>query len=542
MNPHLLRAGLTTCLLSLALASAANAQTTPLPRSPGGDVLHSPWSLPGSPSESPDPLPETSEPTSEEDGAESEERGVMVYRSAPETNSDLVQDTSAEVRLDDRTEPEDMLHYHAMFDPSVAPWKRNNARDVVNASGELVIGDPSRVPVPIASLPTSGDRALWYADIRVDLQPNVLAPLPSVAPDMRIRSVESTPPLPDMTFSVDSAGNFGVKAPVKGRVRLLLLVDAPNAYFGAPIPEGVLTRDAWRSFPRGRPLVPAPMQEAAERLWPLLQVHPSQPLSESLKRLVSWFRSFTAGPAPAMDGTLLESLVRGQRGVCRHRAHAFTILAQSLGIPARHVANEAHAFVEVHVPGERSGWRRIDLGGGADGLTIHGGHGHPPHVPGPDPFPRPPPYFAGATTDPPLQDSPHIITGLTPATEPPQGLGRALAWKPFTPPPAPGPEQRATDVQLLRTESSILRGESLLVEGIITDEAGSPLPGLPVWIELSSPDFNPGKVLQIGATHSDEEGRFSTQVVYPIQLSIGRYHLRARTPGDLRRAGAISAE
>ena len=49
-----------------------------------------------------------------------------------------------------------------------------------------------------------------------------------------------------------------------------------------------------------------------------------------------------------------------RKGVCRHRAYAFLVTAQSLGIPTRLVENEAHAWVEVH---DGTLWRRIDLGG-----------------------------------------------------------------------------------------------------------------------------------------------------------------------------------
>ena len=80
------------------------------------------------------------------------------------------------------------------------------------------------------------------------------------------------------------------------------------------------------------------------------------------------------------------------------------------------------------------------------------------------------------------------------------------------------------------------------IEGIITSPDGAPMAGLPVWLQLSALDNPAGNVLQVGATHSDEEGRFSAQVEYPIQLSIGRYRLQARTPGDARRGGAISVE
>ena len=53
-------------------------------------------------------------------------------------------------------------------------------------------------------------------------------------------------------------------------------------------------------------------------------------------------------------------LALSQKGVCRHRAFAFLVTALGLGIPARMVINEAHAWVEVLDPGE-------DAGSGANG-------------------------------------------------------------------------------------------------------------------------------------------------------------------------------
>ena len=489
----------------------------------------------------PSPPPES--PASEEETApEGMSPDSMVYRSSPQSPGGLVQDTAADVTLDDRTGPEPMLHYHAIFDPTVAPWKRNNARDRITPSGALVVADPSPIPVSLGSPPDSPGRNLWYGAITVELSPGAPAPLPSIAPNMRIRSVESTPALPDLRFTVDSAGNFSVAADFEGRARLLLLVDAPTSYFSGEIPEGIRTRDAWKTAPAGEPRVPAPVLEAAQRLWSELGVGPDQAFNITLVRLVEWFRSFTPGPPPPVEGTLLESLVRGQRGVCRHRAHAFVIIAQSLGIPARHVANEAHAFVEVHVPGAGAGWRRIDLGGGADGLTIHGGDHLPRHLPGEDPFPRPRSYVAGATTLPQPEGSPGLLTGLPPVFEPITGLARPLAWSAFEPIAEIRPEQLATEIRILRAERSVLRGDSMEIVGIITSRDGAPMAGLPVWLQLSALDNPAGNVLQVGATHSDEEGRFSAQVEYPIQLSIGRYRLQARTPGDARRGGAISEE
>ena len=53
-------------------------------------------------------------------------------------------------------------------------------------------------------------------------------------------------------------------------------------------------------------------------------------------------------------------LALARMGVCRHRSYAFVITALGLGVRARMVLNEAHAWVEV---ADGLQWKRIDLGG-----------------------------------------------------------------------------------------------------------------------------------------------------------------------------------
>src|SRR6185436_1402792 len=68
---------------------------------------------------------------------------------------------------------------------------------------------------------------------------------------------------------------------------------------------------------------------------------------------------------PRGNDDIYLDLALSQKGVCRHRAFAFLVTALGLGIPARMVVNEAHAWVEVL--GERN-WQRIDLGGAAGSI------------------------------------------------------------------------------------------------------------------------------------------------------------------------------
>lgn len=66
------------------------------------------------------------------------------------------------------------------------------------------------------------------------------------------------------------------------------------------------------------------------------------------------------------DIETLCAIIKEQKGVCRHRAQAFMILARYIGVPARMVLNEQHAFCEVPnfaKDGKTWEWHRVDMGG-----------------------------------------------------------------------------------------------------------------------------------------------------------------------------------
>src|SRR5262249_54763584 len=79
---------------------------------------------------------------------------------------------------------------------------------------------------------------------------------------------------------------------------------------------------------------------------------------------------------------LYRDLAVSQKGVCRHRAYAFVLTALSIGLPARFVRNEAHAWVEVF---DAYRWHRIDLGGAASDIQ-YDDERRVAHVPPKDPF------------------------------------------------------------------------------------------------------------------------------------------------------------
>src|SRR5690606_9842773 len=83
----------------------------------------------------------------------------------------------------------------------------------------------------------------------------------------------------------------------------------------------------------------------------------------AVAKLIEYFRGFepTEAVQPQQDmAKLYQDVALGRTGVCRHRAYAFVLTALALGLPARFVHNEAHAWVEVR---DLERWHRVDLGG-----------------------------------------------------------------------------------------------------------------------------------------------------------------------------------
>jgi transglutaminase-like putative cysteine protease len=122
-------------------------------------------------------------------------------------------------------------------------------------------------------------------------------------------------------------------------------MDAPSDYFGAPI--GLTQR---RDDPE-RPSLDPGLQARARALWEPMAVSPGQPRTQQLMKLTEWFRSFEPGTPGLPGDDPLADLVLAQKGVCRHRALGFLVMAHSLGIPAHYVMNDAHAFIEAWTPG-----------------------------------------------------------------------------------------------------------------------------------------------------------------------------------------------
>lgn len=324
------------------------------------------------------------------------------------------------VRPDNATEREAELEYHEVFNPSIVPHKRGRALNAVDAAFDVHLVRGALRPVRIGSTERGvpGGRDTFAAEALVESNGVDPVPLPSVSSDDLILGWEAIP-AQDVRFYRDDADNIYAALPKVGRARLTWRVAAPRSYFSRSLNN--LQNVAAGSVPANlRPVVPPTVRLQARDVARGIGLAPAASLGATLDHLVYYFRSFAPGEPPPARAGIYRDLALGQVGVCRHRAFAFVVTAQGLGIPARYVYNEAHVFVEVWLPAAAdalAGWTRIDLGGGAETLDIHGGAGKTLYQPPPDGFPEPPGFnsdaLAGATE----------VRGLPSAPRPPEPIG-----------------------------------------------------------------------------------------------------------------------
>jgi transglutaminase-like putative cysteine protease len=159
---------------------------------------------------------------------------------------------------------------------------------------------------------------------------------------------------------------------------------------------------------------------------------------EKVNRLAGWLSSapFAYRPAPYFDSAagLITFLTKTRTGVCVQYAYALTVLARSLGIPARMVSgytggshvsgdkwavksSDAHAWTEVYFSGY--GWITFEATpAGGDGSAHASSYQTRPQ--GPNSYPTPPPIHATGQSS-----TPSTGPGVTPGHHLPHGGGPA---------------------------------------------------------------------------------------------------------------------
>ena len=447
------------------------------------------------------------------------------------------------------TELEGTLGYYSVFTPTIAPFKRVTALDTVvfdedGRTPVLVVGDQETRRVPVAGAtapaPDERERDRFWGSVVLDFSDGLPVPLPGVSPESRILTVR-TEPRAAIRIEQDGADNFYAFSTTRAQVRLTFLTDAPRPYFNAPIPE--VAADARAD--EATDLPPAVRREA-ETFARELGLSRGMALPEVLGKLTEHFRSFEeSDDFPSGSGSIYLDLARSKKGVCRHRAYAFVITALALGVPARFVMNEAHAWVEVRLP-DPVGWMRIDLGGAASGLEAHNAEDRPRYRPvNPDPLPRPEVYersYSNARRQ-------VNVTGLRPeeaqgsggsGSGGSQGSGSGSASSgqsgnaQSSATPSAG-ERGVLFLTVSKRSYEVFRGRSVDVAGRVVGDSGQGIEGLRLEILLAG-----DREMLLGVTVSRARGDYRGSFGIPPDIPVGEYRLLVRTPGDERHGPALA--
>ncbi len=439
--------------------------------------------------------------------------------------------------MDRETTHEGTLHYHVVFNPSVVPFKRVSVLDAASSSFDLYARDPSYREIPLRKITNAPDRTYFWGSLLLRARRGERIPIPSVAPGMVVHGYETVPAGVGVRFYRDGTDSFAasLSRTRRRRVRVRLLVSAPTRYFSYGIPAGLTLADVPSAR---RPSLHPKVRRVAARMIARLGISESDPLKVVLDKLVAHFRAFEEGPLAISTGNTYADLTISQRGVCRHRSYAFVITALALGLPARYVTNEAHAFVEVWIP--RLGWIRLDLGGAASQMRVTGAKGRRIHRPLEDPFPKPLSYSQGYTR---LSGA---VTGLSPAQRrgplPRSGHGAIRNGQvggitsSGSRSVAPTARKIKAGVAVLLSVESArttgLRGDPLTVLGTVSNASGAPLAGRPVELLLRRPGSK--SLVILGETISGHHGRFKLVTTIPLAAQVGTYQVVAYSPADRR--------
>lgn len=446
---------------------------------------------------------------------------------------------SARFRIDGATSDPGTLHYHEPFRPSIAPFKRLYVYDAVNEAFELYLHDPARHPVGLVGSPEPYDDE-FFADLTLAAGQTVR--IPSVSPSMHILAADLEPAIP-FQLLVDTADNWFFQAPsLIGQARLIMRIAAPRAAMSSEI-----VASTYSSLATALPEVPASVSRAAEPILAHIGVSRTQSPTSAVRILIGYFRSFLPSQQHIQEDSgreLYQQLALSRKGVCRHRAYAFVVTSLVLGIPARLVHNEAHAWVEVF---DGQLWHRVDLGGAASGIHYDGEKPEGPAYRMPkDNYDWPSQARPGfqLSAMPPGDQSEIMETGpdtISPVNSmadaarmpsPAVPSSTAPSNEPQLAESAPAttvPDSRAFPRLSFRVvgNSNVHRGEALTIEGNAQSD-GNPCRLTRIDLELK----RDVERYSLGSTATDEQGRFRLQAPVPLRLGVGAYELTAASGGS----------
>jgi hypothetical protein len=439
-------------------------------------------------------------------------------------------------RLDRDTTRPNSVSYDDPFIPSIMPFKRLYAYDAVDETMELVVFDKRRKNVEIggSALPSEDQ---FYGDLFVDVVPGVPVRIPSVGAGTRVLAARVEPSSP-FELVRDGADNLFLLGTERKRVRLILQLSIARSVFGSAYPDV-----GWASLEKQLPAVPPSVKAVARDVIGALGLSTSVKPRDALATLVGYFRGFAPSedvPQARASLELYREIALSKKGVCRHRSYAFVVTALGLGLPARLVRNEAHAWVEV---GDGTGFHRIDLGGAATRFEVDDASARvTPHAPPEDPYAWPEGSESASAA---LEASGARTAAEQPGpsgsannprnprtTAPSASVSRSnnpLMSLPDDPASASGETDRpATEVTLALSNAEIRRGHLIGVSGSASAD-GEPCPFARVDVSLRG---GSGQSLFLASLPTDAKGKFEAELTVPLHAEVGNYELVGTTPGS----------
>jgi hypothetical protein len=432
-------------------------------------------------------------------------------------------------RVDRDTTRPDAVSYDEPFIPAVAPFKRLYAYDAIDESFELTVFDKTLNRMDVGGKPGPADDQ-FYADLSVDLVPGVPVRIPSVAPGARVLVARTDPEL-GFQLQRDRADNWFMLAEARRRVRLVMQLAAPRAAFSTELADA-----SWADLVQKLPPLPPAVSRAASDVATQIGVSRRSSPKQLTAALVAYFRGFApsdVSPRATRGAQLYQELALSRKGVCRHRAYAFVVTALGLGLPARMVRNEAHAWVEVY-DGVR--FHRIDLGGAAGRMELDPDAADHLHRPPPDALAWPEGSESGqgmlsqtldASGGPSADANAAAPTASAAQPRPapsaePDPLGQS--------PRAENDERPRSDVTLSVASGNSARGGVIQLKGRV--EAGGEACSY-ARVDVSLRDAA-GLETWLGAFPTDGSGQLDGRVTVPFEIDVGDYKVIARTPGTGR--------
>jgi len=386
-----------------------------------------------------------------------------------------------------------------VFNPALGPMKRFQAFDAIYENHLPYIADPTLYKLEPSDI--RYDNVFTGTITLTNIAYGDSIAIPSVAPNANIITYSSSSPYLTFDFYKDGADNYYVKSQnyqQGSNVVLTFITSADSSYFTFDVPQGLSLND----IPNGvKHTPPATVIAKANLIIGELGLTGETNLKTIVTKLYNYFSSFTAGDIPSeqQEPDIYLAIARSKHGACYQRSFAFFVTANSLGLPARLVKNECHAFVEIYIP--THGWERLNLGGLGDFDTYNPeGYDQFTNYTQPD--------GGGGDGDGGESDGGGF--------ESPWGEGGNGSGLPPLP---------HTTTEITWVSSNAYKPGYFDVKGYVEDENKTGVAGMLVKIYLTLDKKIPG--YYAGMNYTDDTGRFFAHCKVPLETEPGANHVVA---------------